>query len=148
MPGIVVPGVVQFTLLGTMAGHAVDNVVAIDIDTDISESRNEAIVDQAEVLNNAFFGNIGQYMSTTYTFLGCRWVDLDNEDGGVGQSTNMGALGHAPDNGSATADALPANVAILIRKVAGGGRRARNGRLYIGAPTGGHVTREHLMTHH
>src|SRR4029453_9582687 len=111
---LIVPGVVQFTLLGTLNGRPCDNIVAIDIDTDILESRNEAIKDQAAALNHAFYGNIAQYVSTAYTFHGCRYLDLNSADGIVGGSTDLQALGQAPQNGTSPGEAMPGNVPLLI----------------------------------
>lgn len=126
-----VPGVCRFTLHGNNDVQNWAVVLDIDINTDVTGDRNDAIVDQAEVINQEWAEHVQPALSAECAYRGVRWVDLDSAGGSTGETTETAGSATVPLVGSITGDAAPGNVAALVRKSVSGGRTARGGRIYV-----------------
>lgn len=128
---IVLPGVCRFSVLGDYAGQDCVNIIDMQIDTTGSVvSREEAIFTVAGDILNNWTDHILPGICPPYTAEAVAWVDLDDADGSTGQRSTtsaetwpMAATGNGPG--------LPGNTAIKVIKQCEGGRRTRNGRMFL-----------------
>lgn len=132
MAALIWPNAVRFSINGTYGGRNVANVFDMRIDdVSVGAERDDAIFDQAGDILNAWTTNLLPIVVNDYTALSVSWVDLNSATGTTGTRSST-ADETWPQNGATSSDPTPGNVAALITKVApGGGRRSRNGRLYV-----------------
>lgn len=130
MPPAVIGGVCQFTYKGTSTLRPWAVVLHFDIDTDIGDARNAAIVDQAKVLNNAWFNHIRPVTSTGAQLNETCWLDLDSLTGSSGCSAETDLPADIPASGTHTGDVMAMNCAVLMTKTVAGGRSRRKGRTF------------------
>lgn len=125
MAALIAPNMVRYTLSGTFGPTTWANVLDYVLVHNTGIPRPQAIAEHAEVLNDVWEDQLAPLLHVSTVLNRVSWVDLSTADGSTGQ-----IAGTASGNDS-TNDPLPANVSILVRKIApGGGRQARNGRLY------------------
>lgn len=128
---IVLPGVCRYSVLGTYAGQDCVNIVDMQIDTTGGGmSRETAIFNIAGDILNNWTDHVLPGICPPYVAEAVAWVDLDSADGVTGQRSStsnetwpMEATGNGP--------ALPGNTAIKVIKECEGGRRTRNGRMFL-----------------
>lgn len=131
MPVLVVPGVCRFSLYGTISDRPWVNIVDMHINTSVVGSRDDAIQDQAEVLNQEWSEHWSAFLGAAWTHVGCRWVDLDSAGGSTGETSETSGAAVLPNTGDASGEIYAGNIAILVRKNAGAGRGTRPGRWYV-----------------
>ena len=126
-----VPTVCRFTVNGSFGPRKVANIIDMHIDTTGStHSREEVIPDQAGIILNQWTSDILPNISYAYVAESVSWLDLNSDDGTVGERSSSG--GHNwPTPGGFTGSSMPGNVAILVRKLISGGRGSKNGRMYL-----------------
>lgn len=131
MPPLIVDGVARFVMFGTN-GRPWVNILDMHIDTAaIGGDREAACRDQAEIINQEWPSRVNFTLSATWQYQGCRWIDLDTLDGSTGETAETSGALVLPVAGLATGQGCPPNVAILIKKLTGGSRNTRDGRLYL-----------------
>jgi hypothetical protein len=136
MPVLVVGGICRFTLHGTN-GRPWANILDFHIDSDVGASRDEAIEDQAEIINQEWPSAWDDFWASTVSYTGISWVDLDTAEGSTGSTTETSGALVLPKAGVASGEADPPNVSYLVHKRVGSGRGRRSGRIYVpGAPEG------------
>lgn len=127
----IVPTVCRFTINATYGTRPVANIIDMHIDTTGTFSEREtSIQDQGGILLNQWHTDILPLLSVIYKAQSVSWVDLNNDTGPVGERNTSG--GHTwPAAGGFTGSAMPGNVAFLVRKLIGGVRGAKSGRMYV-----------------
>lgn len=128
---LIVDRVVRYTLNGRWSNdQRIATVIDMHVDEDaLNVSREDAINNCAEDLRDNWQDHIVGGIQNNYTFEGISWVDLDSANGDTGSK--------GPNTGKAitglnTSDpALPPNICMLVRKIVGGGRGIRTGRMYL-----------------
>lgn len=135
MPGLVAPGICRYSVIGTYAGRAVANIIDMHIDqTGSLSDRQDAVADQAAIIVSAWVDNILPRVANNYTAQSVRWVDLNDEDGSVGE-TSTGTGTDFPASGAGTTTPMPGNVAFRINRQISATRGQRKGRMYlVGVP--------------
>lgn len=136
MAPLIAPGICRYAVHGTYGGRPVVNIIDMRIDSSDGDlTRDEAVLNQARDILANWEDNFHPLLVNEYVNTQVSWVDLDEPDGSTGIVTS--APGHTwPAPANITTPGMPGNVAILVTKVApGGGRRTRNGRMYlVGCP--------------
>lgn len=128
---LVVNSVCRFTVNGTYDGEQVANIIDMQIDTTGGlASRDEGIYAVAGDIINNWDDHVVATSVPEYVFTSVSWVDLNSLDGATGERTStsdttLPSAGRDPGNG------MPGNVAARVIKRQDGGRRARNGRMYL-----------------
>lgn len=131
MAGLIVPTVCRYTINQRFNDRNVANIFDYSFTFLDSISRDETCLHFSKILLDAWDHHILAEQSNNMTALSVSWVDLDNEDGSSGITTE-GQDETWPAVGAGTGNPWSGNVAALITKVApGGGRRFRNGRTYL-----------------
>lgn len=135
MAPIVAPTICRFTVNGTYAGEDIANIVDMHIDTTGSiQSRESACEEVANDILVNWHQHIREFLCTPYTCRSVSWVDINSLDGSTGETSSSAGITW-PANGADNGQSAPGNVAIRIDKAQDGGRRARNGRMYlVGVP--------------
>lgn len=132
---LVVPGVCRFTMHYAYTGisRPMANLVDIHIDElSLLTDRHDAIVDQATILANEWNNTLGEHLVDDLKITEVSWVDLNTEDGETGSH----AITSGNTGGEAGAPASP-QVCILVKKIVGGSRGTRTGRMFLpGVPEG------------
>lgn len=136
MAELVVPGVCRFSIVGSYDGHAIANILDMDIDTVGVSTRAESIADQADVIWNNWADLIMPNISSLYSMTEVRWVDLNSADGTTG-SINTTGTNPAPQVGGAANTGFPGSVAFLVKKVINAERGRRDGRMFVCGATEG-----------
>lgn len=121
---LIVNDVVEVTIKLSMEGAFSRNITHWRCDRPITGNSQSV----AERVLGAFQDEIVPFLSTSLVVDGADFVDLDTEDGDDG---SIPPVTGKPDNGSASAAALPPNTGILVRKHVEGGRTSRSGRMTI-----------------
>ena len=125
MAALIAPRCVRYTVSGNYGETTWANILDFRLTANDGIPRAQAIQEHAEVVVNAWESELSVYQSQECFIRSISWVDLDSENGSTGAIPY-----NIPGNDSNPC--LPANVAVLIKKLApGGGRQARNGRLYL-----------------
>jgi len=128
-PPLVVPGVVRFTVLGTIAQRRWANV--FDVDFGASAPVGGGVMKGlAEKLMDTYAVSIATDCVAQWTIDACRWIDLNSALGETGY-TNDTVAHTFPFAGQQATDPLPASVAVMLRKSTQGTRNHRNGRAYM-----------------
>lgn len=125
MAALIAPLCVRYTLAGTYGATTWANILDFRLTPNEGQTRADCVAEHADAVAAAWEAEFPSWISNKVALRSISWVDLDSEDGSTGS---------IPYNipGNDTNPCLPANVAVLIRKIApGGGRRARNGRMYL-----------------
>lgn len=122
---LIVNDVIEVAISGTQTGKAWTNVLHVRHDRPIS-SGNAGDVAQ-EVLD-AYVEELLPLMSELVTVTGAEYVDLDSAEGDTGSVTPSAGL---TVTGGDSAQPVPINTAVLVRKNTEGGRAARNGRMFL-----------------
>lgn len=126
MAALIAPLIARFTVKGTSQTGTWANVFDYQLLAGTETDRAVICESHADLIGAAFASEFGPYMHITSEITEVSWVDLDSADGSTG-SVGVGV------DGSDSTDVAPTNLSALIRKVApGGGRAARNGRMYLG----------------
>lgn len=127
----IVPDVVQYTVHQTYSGRPVANVLCYKItDSTVLVDRATSIFDMAGVLLNEWTDSILPTQVSLLSADSVSWVDLNSADGSVGSRNTSG--GHTwPMVGSGGGTPMPGNVATLVKKLTGGHRGTRTGRMYL-----------------
>lgn len=126
-----VNGVVRYTIKGRWStGRAVVNVMDMYVQGAVlGSTRDDQILAVAGDIGNAWQDHIVPNVSSSYTFEGVDYLDLNGLDGIVGTvppSTTR------PVTGGQTQDSNAPNVTAIIEKQTGAGRRGtRAGRLFL-----------------
>lgn len=129
-PGLIVPGVARYSIIGTYAGVNVANVLDIDLDTPGSTARADAVLDQAKVIVSAWADHICPLLSDEYSALSVKWVDMNSSDGTTGEVTE-GTGSSFPQAGARGGNPMPGSVAFLIHKQINASRGSRSGRMFL-----------------
>lgn len=132
MAPLVAPGVCRYTIESALESGVVVNILDMWIDDEsLTGTREDAILDQAHIIFEQWADQVIPALVNDLTLNRVRWVDLNSLTGSTGEVTDGGAF-TAPVAGGSSGDPLPANVSMLVTKVApGGGRSTRSGRWYI-----------------
>lgn len=128
---LIVPKTVRYTLNGRWTNdQRIANVVDMHVDEDaLALGRPDAINNAAVDLRDNWQQHIVAGIQNNYTFEGISWVDLNSANG---QTGSLGPNTGLPFVGANTAnEGVPPNIALLVRKIVGGGRGIRTGRMYI-----------------
>ena len=126
MAGLIAPLIARFTVSGTSSTGVWANVFDYQLLAGTETDRAEICAAHAAVIGSAFAAEFIPYMTNSSSLQQVSWVDLDDADGSTGSVANIVV-------GSDTTDPATTNTSVLIRKIApGGGRAARNGRMYFG----------------
>lgn len=129
---LVVPDICRFVVNQSLEGREVVNILDMKIDTTGSvTSREDAIVDQAQVILQEWHDEIRPMVIDDLQLLSVSWVDLDEDDGSTGTTTDGSGAAEWPSEGTSLGLPMPANVAVLVHKNATVSRRSRNGRMYL-----------------
>lgn len=134
MPPLIVDGVCRFAMFGVCFRPWV-NILDIHIESSDGDSRPDHIRDQAEIINQEWPLKVNAVLAPNWQYQGCRWVDLDTADGSTGETTETSGAAVLPILGIASGQALPPNVAILIKKLTTASRGTRDGRMYLAGPS-------------
>lgn len=131
MAPIVAPQVCRFTINGTYAGEEVANVIDMQVDTTGGpEDRPTACyLIAGDILNN-WDDHIRPGLVAAYTAVSVSWVDLNSLDGSTGERTSTSDTTWPANGGDSGAPSVGAG-SVRLNKLQDGGRRARNGRLYL-----------------
>lgn len=136
MAQLVVGGICRFTLQGDNWSPWA-NILDFHINTAFGGSREDAIEDQAEIINQEWPTAWKPFWASTVNYFRCSWVDLDTESGSTGETSETSGALTLPTAGTATGEADPPNVAYLVHKRVPAGRARRAGRTYVaGVPEG------------
>lgn len=130
MAPIVAPGIARFSLQGTIFDRTWANIFDMHIESGGIGGRDDNVRDQAKIFLNEWIDHVRLVIGNSVTLQRCRWVDLDSLDGTTGEVTAADSPRVMPSPGSVSSEQLPAASAVLVRKLATGGRAARNGRTY------------------
>lgn len=131
---LIFPLICRFTVVGSFAGQDCMNVLDCKVDDNGGGflSRAERIHGLAGDILNNWTDHILPLLSTQYTALQVRWVDLDSAEGTTGSRSATDAETW-PMTGNNPGPALPGNVyAKVIKQVQGKTRTQRNGVLRLG----------------
>lgn len=129
----VVEGVCRFSINGRWStnGRPTASIVDMQIDTTGSLlSREEAIVDQAEIILGEWDDEIRPSLVDDLIWESVSWVDLDNDEGSTGSVTS-GSGNTWPAGGGITGEPLAVNTAALVTKQIVASRGRRPGRLFL-----------------
>lgn len=135
MPPLVAPGVCRFSSYGTIFDRPWACIIDMHIDSQDGSERPGYIADQAEVINNEWIDHLRPRFSSDWRLLGTKFVDLNSLTGVTGDVTTATAPRTMPSVGAGVANGVPPNTALLVKKMAAGGRSARNGRWYLAGIT-------------
>lgn len=128
---LIAPGVARFSIIGSIAGQDVINVIDIKFSPADLESRAEGCARLAGDLLNQWSDHILPTLCNEYTAIEVRWVDLDSISGSTG-AVNSTDGSTWPEAGSASGDPLPNNVyAKMVKVLEGKTRVQRNGALRL-----------------
>lgn len=130
MAPLVVPGICRFAMYGTI-GRPWVNILDIHIDVDVGESREEAIVDQAEIINQQWPTKVQAVLSPAWSYQGVRWLDLHSLEGGSGSTSETSGTLVLPVIGLQAGQGSTPGSSILIKKRAGATRGTRHGRMFL-----------------
>lgn len=131
MATLIVPGVCRYTLNASMGEHNFSNVIDMDINTAPGESREDCVLDQADVIWNQWCSDILVHQVNNYQLMSIDIVDLDSADGIAGTVPGTGSNPPPQAGDDSGAPWAPA-VSVLVRKLLVTGRGRRNGRWYVG----------------
>ena len=131
MPPIVAPGICRFATHGRIFDRPWVAILDMHIESGGIGGREDNIIDQAKVLNNEWIDHFRPLLTSSWFVDGTRWVDLDTLNGSTGDSTQVDAPRVLPSAGGGVANGMSPNVALLIKKISGGGRATRSGRMYL-----------------
>lgn len=133
MAPIVAPGICRYTINQTYGAQQVANILDMQIDTTGGfEARSDAIRLVGEDILKNWDEHILQWQVPALVAQNVSWVDLDSLDGDTGSTTdNTDDQTLWPKAGYNVTAGLPGNVSMLVKKISGGGRRARNGKWFI-----------------
>lgn len=127
---LVAPGICRYSVQGIIGSRPWACILDMHLETTVLDDRHDVILDQARVLLNAWFEKVLPFTGSAVTLQRVRWVDLNDADGETGERSTSPE--HTiPASGGVGTDIAPANAAILVKKRAGGGRRSRNGRMFL-----------------
>ena len=132
MVALIAPAICRFAVNGTYGGRAVVNIVDMQIDTTGSTlAREDACFQQAGIIINEWDDSILTNLESYYKANSVSWVDLNSEDGSVGERTStVDTTFPQPGKRTGTA-AMPGNVALRINKTIVAQRGQRQGRMYL-----------------
>lgn len=131
MAALVAPGCARFTVNAVYSGQPVANIIDMQVDTTGSpETREQALFDAAGDIINNWDDHVRALLCAPYVAQSVSWVDLNSLDGSTGERSTTSDTTWPAVGGSA-AQAFPGSVALRIDKRQDGGRRARNGRMYL-----------------
>lgn len=127
---LVVGGVVRYCLNHTFSGRQVCNILDIHIDGGPTGSRNENVIDQAEIVARQWKQSILPNLCDDLILQSVSYVDLNAADGitGTFSGDDDPVL---PAAGLLTESGMSANVSALITKSTSSGRGTKSGRLYL-----------------
>jgi len=128
MAQVVLSNAMRFSVHGHVNGHAWTNIW--DFLVAGPTTRPTAAAQKARLMLDTYADHIMPGVSAGTTVDRCSWVDLDSIDGETGEENDTSA-NNFPHAGSIIGDELPGNCAVLVRKITRGGRRYRNGRMYL-----------------
>lgn len=138
---LVAPSIVRYTIVGTLFGEDCMSILDFSItDEGLTVSRNEAIALGAGDLLNQWSDHVLPLLSSAYTAIEVRWVDLDTANGGTGSvSSTDGSTW--PEEGGSTGAVLPNSVyCLMVKQLEGKTRTQRNGALRLGGILETHTT--------
>lgn len=128
----VVPGVCRFAINAVFSGREVVNILDMRIDTTgTGTDRIDAIIDQAKVIIESVTDHLTPVQTNDLTYNSVSWVDLDEDDGSTGETSEGNGAVTWPDAGNITTGPTPSNVAVLVTKETTRLRGHRNGRMYL-----------------
>jgi len=128
---LIAPGVVRYAVNGTYDGHDVVNIVDMRLDTTGSiADRAGAAFDQAGIIINEWKDSMLPLMVSSYKAVSVSWIDLESEEGSVGERSSTDSTAF-PASGSSGGAAMPGNVAARINKNTTATRGQRQGRMYL-----------------
>lgn len=132
MAQLVVGGICRYAINQSMAGRPIVNIVDmhVDVDTSVMGRSNGLVIVAGDLINN-WVDHILPLQVNNLSLDSVSWVDLNDEDGSVGERT-VTSEHTLPLTGGGTQDAAPGMVAMRARKVGGASRLRRAGRMYIG----------------
>ena len=132
MAPIVIPNIVRYTVNGLYDGEVVANILDMEVEvtSEPIDDRAEAIFEVAGDILNNWDDHVLSLLTSEYQATSISWVDLDSLDGETGERSETSE--HTwPSPGRNPGTGMPGNVACRIEKNQDGGRRARNGRMYL-----------------
>lgn len=128
---LVAPGVIRFTLNGTVEGtHTWANIWDVRALGSTEQDRADLALRYAGHLLDAWNETIATLLHNTVVLDNVSWVDLDSEEGSTGE-TSVGFETTGPYAGDRTGFVAPVNTAILATKNVTSARGRRRGRMYI-----------------
>lgn len=131
MPPLVAGGVCRYAMNGSYSGQEVVNILDMHLDSEAgSGGRDGPCFDQAGILINQWSGDVMAHLSSGYTFESVSWIDLDSDEGSVGERTTTDTVS-LPVSGAGSWEAHPGNVALRINKNTVARRGQRQGRMYL-----------------
>lgn len=125
--GWVIPEIAQVTVRGEVSGNPIVQVFHFRVQDheSIEVDRTEALDILASEVRDGWEDHILPHLATAYRFIGVDLVDLDSADGHVATRTST-------ESGKNPGEALPSNIAAVVRKSSGRVRGTRQGRFFLG----------------
>lgn len=132
MAPIVIPNIVRYAVNGSYAGETVANILDMEVvvTSEPIDDRAEAIFEVAGDILNNWDDHLLNLATERYTATSVSWVDLNSFDGETGSRSSTSA-NTWPAPGRNTGTGMPGNVSCRVEKNQSGGRRTRNGRMYL-----------------
>lgn len=128
---IIAPDVVRFSIVGSLFGEDCINILDVNLNAAIGETRTEFLDDLAGDILNQWADHILPVLSAGYEFQEVRFVDLDSATGRTGSVTSTDGT-TLPQPGGTTGQALPNSVYAKVSKVLEAKTRVqRNGTLRL-----------------
>lgn len=132
MAPIVVPGVARFSVIQSIGGQPVVNIIDMQVDTTGSPvSRSEALdIVAGDILNN-WDDHILQAQRADISAQEVRYLDLNSLNGPTGSRSSTSANTWPKAGADSAGASMPAVVAMRVDKRTAGGRGTKQGRMYL-----------------